>query len=283
MRHTVRLVALATIAVLAVTACTAANGGGGTASPQSGLVARVAYTGGFTMPIFQRTRLPIVSVYGDGRVIVEGPQIEIYPGPLLPAVLQYQVPLDAVERILADAETAGLTDEDVFWPATMVADAPDTVITIKVDGRTVVSSFGALGADEGASPEEKTEREQALGFVNGLQTADAKYGPPVGAIEDFAPDAIQLYVQDGAPLNEDPQLLQQPATWPLEASLASFGEPVDEMVLPGVRCGIVSGPDLTALWPAPKAANQLTPWQSDGGEYTLMVRPILPDEPATCG
>lgn len=282
MLRSARLVALVAAAALVATACSTSGGGGGTATPSSGLVARVAYSGGFIMPIYQYLRIPVVSVYGDGRVIVEGPQIEIYPGPFLPAILQYQLPDGAVARLLADAETAGLTDEDVYYPATMVADAPDTVITIKVDGRTVVSSFNALGADEGASPEEKAERQAALDFVNGLHVADLTYGPAVGSTDDFVPDAIRLYVQDGAPMNEDPGLVQQPVEWPLETALATFGAAVNDSVLPGVRCGIVSGADLTTLWPTLQAANQLTPWQSDGGEYTLMVRLVLPDEPATC-
>jgi hypothetical protein len=282
MPGTARLVALIATGALIAAACTTNGGGGGTAAPSSGLVARVSYAGGFIMPIYDYLRLPTVSVYADGRIIAEGPQIEIYPGPLLPAIVAYQLPDGAVDRILADAEAADLTDEDVHYPATMVADAPDTVITIRIDGRTVVSSFNALGADEGASPEEKAEREQALAFVNGLQIADTTYGPAVGSTEDFVPDAIRLLVQDGAPLNEDPQLSQQPADWPLDTPLGSFGAAVDNSVLPDVRCGIVSGDDLATLWPALMAANQLTPWQSDGGEYTLMVRPILPDEPATC-
>ena len=44
------------------------------------------------------------------------------------------------------------------------------------------------------------------------------------------------------------------------------------------RCGVVSGADLDALWPLMQAANDLTPWVSDGKEYRLILRPLLPDE-----
>ena len=272
---------LAALAIVAA-GCIAPAGGGGTSAPTSGLVVRIAYANGFVPVMFQHLALPIISIYGDGRVIAQGAQIESYPGPLLPAVVEYQLPDGAIERILADAEDAGLTDEDVHYPATMVADAPDTVITVRTDGRTVVSSFNALGADEGATPDEKAERLKALEFVETVGVADMSYGPAVGGTAGFEPDAIRLFVQDGAPLNEDPALTQQPAAWPLATPLASFGENVEDYGITPVRCAVVSGDDLSTLWPALRSANQLTPWQSEGEAYTLYVRPLLPDEPATC-
>jgi hypothetical protein len=51
-----------------------------------GLVLRAEYTGGFISPSVLVGRLPIVSVYADGRVITEGPVEAIFPGPALPNV-----------------------------------------------------------------------------------------------------------------------------------------------------------------------------------------------------
>ena len=45
------------------------------------LVLRAEYTGGFVSPSVTAARLPLVSVYADGRVITEGPVAAIYPGP----------------------------------------------------------------------------------------------------------------------------------------------------------------------------------------------------------
>ena len=44
---------------------------------------RVGYTGGFVSPPATAGRLPLISVYADGRVISEGPVAAIYPGPAL--------------------------------------------------------------------------------------------------------------------------------------------------------------------------------------------------------
>ena len=65
----------------ATTAPTTATAGPAAAD---GLVLRVEYTGGFVSPSATAARLPLVSVYADGRVIAEGPVPAIYPGPALP-------------------------------------------------------------------------------------------------------------------------------------------------------------------------------------------------------
>src|SRR5262245_55006088 len=49
---------------------------------------RVAEIGGFVAAIEYHSRLPLVSVYGDGRVITKGPVPTIYPGPALPNIQQ---------------------------------------------------------------------------------------------------------------------------------------------------------------------------------------------------
>src|SRR5688500_11783561 len=50
------------------------DGSGGT------LVLRAEHTGGFMAPASSAGRLPIASVYADGRVLVDGPVAAIYPG-----------------------------------------------------------------------------------------------------------------------------------------------------------------------------------------------------------
>src|SRR6185312_17432162 len=82
--------AAALAALLLLGACAAQSpsprGGGSSPYPYAPdqLVLRVAYTGGFVTPQVVVSRLPLVSVYGDGRVLTEGPTPAIYPGPALP-------------------------------------------------------------------------------------------------------------------------------------------------------------------------------------------------------
>ena len=42
----------------------------------------------------------------------------------------------------------------------------------------------------------------------------------------------------------------------------------------------MSGADLDAVLPLAQEANQLTPWKSDGAQYAIAFRPLLPDESA---
>jgi gas vesicle protein len=47
-------------------------------------VVKIEQVGGFIAPWVTLGRYPTVVLYADGRLIMEGPQIEIYPGPALP-------------------------------------------------------------------------------------------------------------------------------------------------------------------------------------------------------
>ena len=70
-------------------------------------------------------------------------------------------------------------------------------------------------------------------------------------------------------------LQEKPIAWPLSSPLARFGT---ETSTPGTRCGAVTGADLDRLLPLARSANQLTPWTSNGKEYSLAFRVLLPDE-----
>ena len=68
-------------------------------------------------------RLPLVSVYADGRVISEGPVAAIYPGPALPNLQVQQIDRGAVQDLVDRALAAGVAETtDLGTPP--VADAP---------------------------------------------------------------------------------------------------------------------------------------------------------------
>jgi hypothetical protein len=79
------------------------------------LVLRMEIGGGLVAPGWILSQLPLVSVYGDGRVITQGPQIEIYPGPALPNLLVSRVSEDGLQQILAAARDAGLVGPDASY------------------------------------------------------------------------------------------------------------------------------------------------------------------------
>jgi hypothetical protein len=246
------------------------------------LVLRIETGGGF-VPVEHNLRaVPGLSLYGDGRLIVEGPVPEIYPGPAMPNLQVTQLTEEAVQAILRAAEEAGLMGKDADYGFPCVTDLPTTTFTVVAEGQTHTVSAYALGFETegmGACPDVDEEaRADLVDFWT--QLGDPVRWLPegsVGATEEYIPTAMRVYVQ---PYRGDPELEQVPVPWPLEGSLKGFGEP--DANLPDVRCGVVTGSDLGTLLPEALAANELTPWTSDGADHGLIFRPLLPDEKPAC-
>ena len=87
-------------------------------------------------------------ITGDGKALSTGPVPAIFPGPLLPNVLSGRSPPRRPSELLALADELGLLADITYAPNDMVADAPDTVVTITVDGTTYVHRAYALGIDD---------------------------------------------------------------------------------------------------------------------------------------
>ena len=277
--------ALAAVALLTA-ACGRLNDDGGPGSDgneishptgANDLVLRIDIGGGFVPVEYNLAALPSVSIYGDGRMIVQGPVIEIYPGPALPNLQVTQLSEDAVQAILGAARDAGLMDGDASYDYMCVTDLPTTTFTVVTEGRTNVTSAYALGFDDGAGECEgvDTKARAALAQFQG-EFGDLQSLVPegsIGAEEPYVPTEMRVFV---LPYRGEAELPQQPVEWPVAGSLETFGEPID--VLQDSRCGVVSGEDLAGLLAAAATANQLTPWTSEGTEHSLILRPLLPDE-----
>jgi len=168
-------------------------------------------------------------------------------------------------------------DGDATYGYDCIADAPTTTFTVVAEGRTNVVSAPALGFDQGAGdcPGVDTEARAGLSrFQNALGNLQtlAPEGS-IGTEQAYEPTALRVFVLG---YRGDPELPQEPAEWPVEASLDTFGEPLE--VLETARCGVVEGQELPGLLAAATSASQLTPWTSEGMEYSLIFRPLLPDE-----
>jgi hypothetical protein len=266
---------------LLVGACGRLNdaGSGGSAivhpTGSSDLVLRWEYVGGFVAPETLLGRIPAFSLYGDGRILTEGPQIEIYPGPALPNVLVRTVSEDGIQEILTAARDAGLANGDAFYPYPCIADAPDTRFTVVADGRTSVVTATALGGRAG-SCQGTDEDARARLFQLWTKLGDLAAWLPGGSIgpeEPYVPNAFRIYVRPY--VASEPSLRQQPIRWP-GSRLSGIGEPVD--LVRGVRCGVVVGSKASRIVAAAAAANQLTPWTSAGQDFGVIFRPLLPDE-----
>lgn len=279
-------VALVTLALLAA-ACGRFNendgpGSGGIDHPAGAdqLVVRVSQGGGFVPVEYNLRSIAGVSIYGDGRMIVEGPMIELYPGPALPNLQVTRLTGEALQAILQQARTAGLLGPDATYDYPCVTDLPTTTFTVVAEGRTHVVSAYALGFTEAAEtsadcPGVDAEARAKL-FDFQVKLGDLRSWLPEGSIgqeQPFEPSQMRIYVM---PYRGDPELPQPTVDWPLEQTLDTFGD--SDPNLSDIRCGVVGGDDLGLLLPEARSANQLTPWTSDGTEFALIFRPLLPDE-----
>ena len=241
------------------------------------LVFRVETAGGFVAPDGLLGRLPVVEVLDDGAVYVQGPQVMIYPGPLLPNIQVHVISPAALARLVELAREKDLL-RDASYEQPLIADAPTTVITIVSDGHTYTQRAYALGeavdVDAGMSIADREARANLRAFI------DALVNVPSSAIvtpdRAYVAGAYRIFVGPEQP-GGDPSLVQQPIEWPLASDLATIGSAVPNAGAER-RCIVVEGGDAGALRPLLERANVLTPFVSNGRRFSLIVRPLLPGE-----
>jgi hypothetical protein len=279
-------------ALLAITALAAACvGGAGAAGPTPSpkpedpdeVIFRVSWEGGFVTPEMLLGRLPLIAMYADGRVITLGPVPAIYPGPFMPNLLEQTLSPEALDGLIALAREKGLL-KDVKYDFPGIADAADTVLEINVDGKSYTLTAYALaesGLDEEVAPAIEVPPADKAGRAAMREFIDALTQIPAGDFVDeqhaYDFDALRLYVTK-ATIVQDSEFPgeQPPIAWPLE-DLATAGEPVANSPV-GARCLVVDGDDLATLTPLLDGANQLSVFESEGEFYSLMPRPLYPDE-----
>lgn len=287
------LAGLAVLVLLAGCAQLSQPPGGGPVVHPGGtaVVARIEHTGGLVPYETLFTNLPSFTVVGDGRVIVQGPVAEIFPGPALPNVLVRRLTEEGIQSLIFRMNETGLFEESQSFNAAseFVADAHTTAFTLRADSREVVVDVYGLGLLSGLDevppgvPESELAAHEALTALEGdlldLESwipaddwADAEWQP-------YVPTAFRLLVtniDDVEPLPEEPE----PVPWPGSTPPDEIGELSS---VQNVRCGLVMGEEAATWYAALQEATQATRWLHDGHEYRVTPRPLLPDEVLDCG
>ena len=245
------------------------------------LVIRVELVGGFIGPSALVTRYPIVSIYGDGTAIAEGPVPMIYPGPALPNLQAAHVSEAGLQGLLGLAVADGLLGPDASYNGMGVADAATTAFTVVANGvrhRITAYALSEAANDAGLDAATAAARAGLRAFAAAVTDLRGTLGSSaVGGDTPYVYTGVALYVAPGAPASGDSTLVETPIAWPFAMSLATFGEPAVGS-LGATRCGVVTGSDLDTLRPLLARANQLTGWTSAGATYTITPRLLLPDE-----
>jgi hypothetical protein len=259
----------------------------------SDLILQVSTSGGLVPIESKLTSTPDFSLYGDGRVIITGPVIAIYPGPALPNLQTAVITEDEMQSLLRAAQNAGLFRSDFNYGHPSVTDMGTTTIVVNAAGKTYTSKIYALGMEEnagGVTDVQSQARAQVntfnqrlsslSGFVTrklswtaykytslavyGKQTAAASSGGSTNNSTGSAASTASTTSTDVQP---------NTLAWPL-GDLATLGQPAEG----GYRELLVSGQDLSTLSPLLAEATQITQWTSNGKVYNLYFRPLLPGQ-----
>jgi hypothetical protein len=238
------------------------------------VVLRVRHEGGFVPVDMIPGRIPLVSVYGDGRVITQGPQIAVYPGPALPNVQVQQLDPARLDDLLQRAMAAGVrSGADYGVPG--VADAPATRVEVRYAGRTYAVTVEALGEaqqdDPRLTPEQQAARAKLSAFVNELTALPTAAGMPEAA--PYRPAAVAALARAYTPPGDELPVKPAPVAWP---GPALPGPELFPRV--GLGCVTATGAQAEAVLAAAAKATAITPWTSAGKRYTVTFRPMLPEE-----
>jgi hypothetical protein len=213
------------------------------------LVLRVDPLPGFAPAESWYTHVPIISVYGDGRVITVGATPAIFPGPALPALLIQQITTSDVRRLSERARAAGVgSNADLGQPA--VADAGSMKFTLLTDAGVVQTTAYALGDfdDPNFTASQRAARQALQDLVD-----DVRRPLPGAAPVPYTPTAVaaidQAWRDPGDPALPNPL----PIAWP---GPALPGRSLFE----GLGCAIATGASADAVIAAATRANTRTPW-----------------------
>ena len=265
---------LALLPLLAAAACgsgVAADDdalGAVSAAPDA-LVLQVVRAGGFLPAGAAFRSVPSVSVYGDGRVVTQGAQIEVWPAPALPSVQVGRLDADEVERLVAAGRDLVEAAEDYGQPP--VADAPTTAVVVQDGDERGVAAAVALEELSGEAPADgggltagqRAARERLAAYVRQVQ--DAAAAAPAEAYDGEGLAVLAEPYGDAAPVEELPP---SEVAWPGPALTAG-------------ECVVVMGGQADEVRRAAASASVETRWTAGGQVLRLAFRPLLPHE-RTC-
>jgi hypothetical protein len=261
-----RLALGAAAAALVIMGCGGTSSGTSGPSPPSGapdeVIVRVITEGGFAAESREPARLPDVSVFGDGRVITQGPTTLEYPGPALPNLQEFRLTSDGLAAVVDEARAAGLLDDSPpDYGDAGITDQSTTTVILRVDGTNAEVQVYALDFDDGLTAEQRENRrrlQQFIGFAGHAHGVGVHVVP--GSTRRYEPEVLAVRVEKFLS-----DVKTEERHWPL-------GD------LAGTDCAVFRGTELAAVLGAADGAREDVRWFSGDDSYRLVLRPLLPDE-----
>lgn len=231
------------------------------------------------------TRLPLLVVYGDGRVLTEKPP---RGRAALPTILQRRISTAAV-RALVDRATQVRAGAPTDFGKPPAADATATRFTVTTSAGVRITEVAGLADDSigGLTAAQRKARKAAQGLLAALTDLPATLGADaVGPAETYVPTGIAAVATpwNGYCASPPPGVkLPHPCG---DEPAGSKARPWPGPALPGkqisagtpIPCVTVTGHAATALLTAARTAVPTTPWASGGSQWRASLRPLLPGE-----
>ena len=263
-----RAIGLLTAAAITLSACGLPDGSLAPGPNPDAPLLQVRWEGGFLPVEWILGRGPTYTLLSDGRLIMQGPMIEIYPGPLLPNYLVAQLGDRDILSILDLVDEIGLpdmTEEYDDSAASRVADAGTQVVTYWDDSGAHTYSVYALGIIPNPS------NRSTAAFAK-LLTAIDQAAVKADTVP-YEPERVRVLVGvPQAPMDPEFEDIRE---WPLGTD-----DPADWSELDlGWSCKVFGAEVLDEF----TRASQLTQWlhpdpMMDAPPFTLLVRPLHPGE-----
>lgn len=216
-----------------------------------------------------------------GRLIVHGPQVEIFPGPLLPNLQQRPISQAGIDAIVDAARSAGLLDGPTDLTGGLPPGAQTGHLRFVVDGveREVLGDPTRLIVCITAPCDAPPGTPEAFGqFWAKVQDIGSWLAGELGTETPYTTDRLAVLLTE--PML-DATLPPTFAQWPLDGPMSQFG--VEWPGSPPVRCGVISGADLAPALAAFAAANAYTRWTDEAdAQYGVVARPLFPGEDDPC-
>ncbi len=227
------------------------------------LFLEVRLEGGFAPLEHLIGRPPVLALTVGGDLYYEGPQIEIWPPPLLPSMIRTELPPALGAVVIGTAVAAGLpeADDDLIVQPGGPTDQPTWIFIFRdADGerRIRVSGFYA--------PTDVDPRVPLLREL--LDALFARTAELPG--EPYRGDRIQAFVsRDDRPSDDE---YRHVLPWPLP-------EPPPPPGAAEFECRIHEGEAAVVALEAFAGANFETRWDHEGDVRMIVPRPLIPAEP----
>jgi hypothetical protein len=239
------------------------------------VVVRVEYVDGFVPVEFRLASVPLVTVFGDGRVITRTPTASTWPRPALPNILVQTIDVADVATLVTRALAAGVGSASDFGRP-LVMDAPVAEFTVLTDAGRLKSTVYALGFDDDArelTPVQQAARQALRDLETALRDLPSTLGPDAVKAEQPYSGAVIAVLSRPLAKSDLPAGADQPKkTWPGPTRLGGSAKTW------GVSCTTITGDGLHPVLDAAMSAHENTTWVWNGQHWLARFRPLLPDE-----